>query len=128
MATPEGPIPAAGATPEGVTSAASPALMTAPEGLTASAAPMAAPKGATSAAGIGLPLPFPEHRTGREQGRDPSRRLEQGSDLDAGPPLPPLRPPVTADGRPRPTCITGNPFRITWLMLEDGMNTEIDSC
>jgi hypothetical protein len=89
--------------------------MAAPEGPTPAAS--AAPEGATSAAGVGPPLPFPGRRTGREQGHD----------LDVVPPLPPLGPPVTADGRPRPTCITGNPFRITWLMLEDGMNTEIDS-
>jgi hypothetical protein len=97
--------------------------MAAPEGTTsaAGATPMAAPQGASP------PLPFPGRRTGREQGRDPGRRLEQGRDPDASPPLPPLGPPITADGRPRPTCITGNPFRITCLML-DGINTEIDSC
>jgi hypothetical protein len=131
MAAPEGPTTATIATPEGATSAAGPAPMAALEGLTPTAGPalVATPKGSTPAsdaalegvtlaAGVGPPLPFPGRRTGREQGRD----------LDAGPPLPPLGPPVTVDGCPRPTCITGNPFRITWLMLKDGMNIEIDLC
>jgi hypothetical protein len=104
MAAPEGPTPTAGAAPM----AAGATSMAAPEGPTP-----AALEGATSTVGVGPPLPFPGRRIGREQGCDPSRWLEQGHDPNADPPLPPLGPPVTADGRSRPTCITGNPFRIT---------------
>jgi hypothetical protein len=66
----------------------------------------------------------PRRRTGREQGHDLDRRLEHGRDPDAGPPLPPLGPPVTADGDPRSASITGIPFQFTCLIL-DVMNREI---